>query len=40
MDGRRGLMIGEMLIVVLYEEMGKDFCPNLIQPFLENMRNS
>ncbi len=33
-------MIGEMrnhLILVLYKEMGKDFCPNFIQPLHENI---
>ncbi len=39
-EGRARKGIGEMSvrsIVVLHGEMGKDFCPNFLQPFLETI---
>ncbi len=39
-EGERGLEIRAMIvqsIAVLYGEILKDFCQNLIQPFLENV---
>ncbi len=34
--GGRELINGEMCVQSM-EEMGKDFCPNFLQPFLENI---
>ncbi len=31
-----GVREGGWVIVQSMEEMGKDFCPNFLQPFLEN----